>query len=62
MTRKIKVTVYSGFVGANHIVFHDLPEDWDEMSEQEQNSYLDELAVHERDERIEFGAEVVETT
>lgn len=60
MGRKIRVTIYTGFVGANHVIDHDLPDDWDELSEEEKNAELDAFAEAERDSRIEFGAEVID--
>lgn len=45
--RKIKLTVHTGYVGADHEDYTGLPEDWDDWSEHEQDKFLEE-------ERLEF--------
>lgn len=57
-SRRIRVWVETGFAGCNHEDYYPLPDNWDQMSEQEQQEHLDELAYEFRGNCIEYGAYV----
>lgn len=59
MARKIKVWVTTGFANAKHEDEMDLPEGWDDMTDEEQEAFLEEAATGFRDMRVDCGAEVV---
>lgn len=59
--RRIRVTCEVNFAGCDiEDAYHDLPDDWDEMSEREQEKYLTELAVEELSNHASSGACVVD--
>jgi len=60
MARKIKAYIRIGLAMAKMEELFDLPEDWDEMSQKEQDGYLDELANEYAQNNSEYGAYVVE--
>ena len=57
---KIRLCVETGFAGCEHVDFQDLPDDWEEMTEAEQNKYLDEAASDFMANHISYGAFVVD--
>jgi hypothetical protein len=62
MKKKIRLYVDTGFAGCRHEDFQDLPDDWEEMSEEEHQKYLDEEAAVFLQNCISFGAYVVDDT
>ena len=44
MTKMLKVTVDTGFVGGVHEDYLELPEYWSDLSEEKQQEYIDEEA------------------
>jgi len=59
-TRRIKLWISTGFAGAKHVSYENLPDDWDDMTEKEQQEYLDEESIAYMQNCIEFGAYVVD--
>ena len=57
---KIKLTVDTGYVGGEHVDYMYLPENWDDMSEQEKNNYLNQIGEAFLHECCEFHAELVD--
>ncbi len=58
---RIKIHVGTGFAGASHEDVYEIPrEEWEEMSPQQQEELLDELAIELRDNVIDCGAWVME--
>jgi hypothetical protein len=57
---KIKIYVDTGFAGCRHVDFQDLPDDWEELSAEEREEYLDEAATDFRNNVINYGASVVD--
>lgn len=56
-TVKIRLLVNTGFPTAKHKGVHELPrDDWEAMTEQEREDFLDDLATSFRDSRIECSA------
>lgn len=60
MARRIKVYLSIGYQTATHTDYLDLPDGWDEMTEEEREKELDEIATDFRDNLTEFSAEVVD--
>jgi hypothetical protein len=58
--RKIRVWYNSGWVGAHESDWEDLPEDWDDWSESEQEDYLDTAGRDMMQSRADYGAEVID--
>lgn len=52
--------IRTGYAGVTHEEYEDLPEDWDEMDATQRKEYLDEAAIEFLEERIEYGATVVD--
>lgn len=50
----------TGYVGAEHVDFIHVPDEWDEMTEKEREDYLDEAANEFLANQIEYGAWVVD--
>jgi len=60
-TVKIKLLIETGFAGCDHEDFMEIDkEDWDSMTKDEQNRFLDNLAREFRDDYISCAAWVVE--
>lgn len=59
--RKLKIEVHTGFVGATHEDEVGLPDDWDELSEHEQEDFIDECVQEIINDRIDGYAYVEET-
>jgi|688.fasta_scaffold1383042_1 hypothetical protein len=60
-TVKIKITVETGFAGATHTDYDEVDrEDWEAMTEDERDEYLDEAAVTLRDNYVYCNAHVIE--
>lgn len=60
-TVRIKIHVGTGFAGASHEDIYELSrEEWEEMSTQQQEELLDELAIEFRNNVIDCGAWVME--
>lgn len=59
MTRKIRAYVEMGTDHVEEIL--DLPENWDDMTQEEQDEYLTETAVTLQNNEAPCGAEVIET-
>ena len=57
---RIKVWVETGYAGADHEDFEELPDGWEDMDEKEREAYLNEIATNYRDNVISCGARVVE--
>jgi hypothetical protein len=57
MSKMIKITVKDATETSD---FEHLPEDWDDMTETDQETYLDTCASDLRDQCVECSAEVVE--
>lgn len=58
---KIKLYVCTGFADCKHVDYHDIPDDeWDGMTQKEQEDLLDELAQDHMVNHIDYGAFVVE--
>ena len=57
---KIKVYARTRMNGSECVDYWEAPDDWEEMSEMEQERYLDECASEHRDNCVEFGAFAVE--
>lgn len=61
MTRRIRVSCEVNFAGCDiEDVYYDLPAEWDEMPEKEQDEYLTYLAVEELNNHASSGAWVVD--
>lgn len=58
--RMIRLYVNTGFIGANHQKFAQLPDGWDDMNEDERDEYLDLEAQEFLSSKISYGGEVVE--
>lgn len=58
--RRIRVWIDTGFAGAKHEDFEELPDYWDTMTELEQNEYLDDVVDCFMSRRIDCGACVEE--
>lgn len=58
--RKIKMHIGTGYAGAEHVDFVNVPDDWDEMSEQGRQRLLDEHAEEFLANNIEYGAWLVD--
>ncbi len=54
---KIKVTVNTGFVGATHVDYYELPCNWDSLSQDKKENYMEELAKECMEEYIEDDEE-----
>jgi hypothetical protein len=59
MARKIKITVDTGFAGAEHEDECELPDDWDAMPEDERQDFLAECCADAIANFIDAYAEVV---
>jgi hypothetical protein len=60
-TVKIKITVETGFANATHTDYDEVDrEDWDAMTKDEQEEYLDQAATDLRDNYVSCNAHVVE--
>jgi nitrogen regulatory protein PII-like uncharacterized protein len=60
-TVKIKITVETGFAGATHTDYDEVDrEDWDAMTKDEQEEYLDQAATDLRDNYVSCNAYVME--
>lgn len=60
-TIKIHVWIDTGYATASHKDYFEIDrQEWEEMSVEERDVYLDDLAVEFRDNKIEFGAYVEE--
>jgi hypothetical protein len=60
-TVKIKITVETGFASATHTDYDEVDrEDWDAMTKDEQEKYLDQAATDLRDNYVSCNAYVVE--
>ena len=57
---KIRMIVETGFAGCSHVDFQELPDDWDQMTEKEQEKYLEEAAQDHMANHISFSAYVVD--
>jgi hypothetical protein len=57
--RKIYVYVHTGYANASHEDWHDLPEGWDDMTDEERKAELDDWAEVALSNHIEAGAFVV---
>lgn len=60
MTRMIKTVVNTGFANATHIDYEELPDNWDEMTQEEQENHLEEFAQDAVSNSIDACASVVE--
>ena len=58
--KKIKVVVDTGFCGADHVDYEDLPEAWETYTPWEKKSYLEEAAQDALNNYISAYADVVE--
>ena len=45
MNRQIKTVVNTGWANCDHTQTEELPDNWDEWSEKEQDEFLNEIAV-----------------
>lgn len=60
-TVRIKIHVGTGIARASHEDVYEIPrEEWEEMSTQQQEDLLDELAIEFRNNVIDCGAWVME--
>lgn len=60
-TVRIKITVDTGFANASHTDYEEVDrEEWDSMTKEEQEEYLDQAAIDLRDNHIDCNAYVVE--
>lgn len=57
-SRRIKCWINTGFAGRDHFEWYPLPDGWDDLSEDEQEEILEEMAQDYRGDHIEFGAYV----
>jgi len=57
---KIKVTVNTGFVGADHVDYYELPPNWENLNEDERHTLMDTYAQEYMQETIESYGELVE--
>jgi hypothetical protein len=57
---KIRLLVETGFAGCDYVDFTDLPDDWETMTEKEQQKYLDEAARDYMTNYINWCAYVVD--
>lgn len=60
MARRIKVSIHNGYIGGTIHAYHPLPDDWDDMTDDEQQDELDAIWEVEVQNRITGSAEVVE--
>ena len=58
--KRIKMHIGTGYAGADHVDFIHVPDEWDEMTEKERQSYLDEVAKDFLGNNIEYSAWVVD--
>lgn len=60
-TVKIKVYCHTGFTGCNHDFTYELPKkEWDNMSEDERNEFLNNLATENMHNHIDYGAHLID--
>ncbi len=59
MSVQIKLYVNTGFVGARHEEIIDGPDDWETMTEDEREEWIDEAAKDYLINCIEFGGNVI---
>lgn len=45
MTKQIKLTVSTGWAGGDHVDYVDLPDEWEELTERQQELLIDELGA-----------------
>lgn len=61
MAKRIKLYCYSGFAGADHIDYEELPDNWDDMDEKEREEFLSQAAEdYFNNCGVEYGAYVVD--
>jgi hypothetical protein len=60
MTKRIKVVVNTGYANANHEEIRELPEGWEEMTEEQKDALLQEVAVELLHESCECAAWVID--
>ena len=60
MAQRIRLVIDTGFAGCQHEDFLDLPDDWETMSEEERQKYLDEEASDFLSNNINYSAYVVD--
>jgi len=60
MTKKIKVTVSTGWANGDHVDYWDLPIHWDELDEEQKQITLHSYAEEYLHETCESYAEVAE--
>lgn len=60
MSRKIRVFVQTNVVGSKCEHDEECPDNWDEMSPEEQEEFLDEAAENHLQSHADYGAYVVD--
>ena len=60
MSRRIKIYINTGFAAGKHVDYDDLPEGWDDWTEEEREDHLNEVAQDFMSNRIDYGAYVVD--
>ena len=61
-SRRIKVSLSIGFGNAKREDHQDLPDDWDDMSVEDQQNYLEEIAQDFASNYVDVSAWVEEVT
>lgn len=63
MKKKIKIQVYcnTGYAGGNHNYVEEIDKDeWESIDKDDQQKYLDDIAVDNMSNNIDYGAYVIE--
>lgn len=57
---RIKVTVSTGWANGDHVDYYELPAHWENLSDQEKESWISEAAAEYLHETCEASGELVE--
>jgi hypothetical protein len=57
---KIKLYINTGFANCKHTEIIDCPEEWEKMSQQEKEEWLDDEALDFLNNHIDYGAIIIE--